>query len=96
VAKWTIARGYRAVGKLDDAEAIQLQLVAETERAAEPDGYVYEELAEIAVARGNNAAAAPWAAKAYALLKDDGYLKANEAARLQRLASLSGSAAATK
>jgi tetratricopeptide (TPR) repeat protein len=96
VAKWTIARGYRAVGKLDDAEAIQLQLVAETERAAEPDGYVYEELAEIAVARGNNAAAAPWAAKAYALLKDDGYLKANEAARLQRLASLSGSATATK
>jgi len=96
VAKWTIARGYRAVGKLDDAEVIQLQLVAETEKAAEPDGYVYEELAEIAVARGSKAAAAPWAAKAYALLKDDGYLKANEAARLQRLADLSGAAAATK
>jgi tetratricopeptide (TPR) repeat protein len=96
VAKWTIARGYRAVGKLDDAEAIQLQLAAETEKAAEPDGYVYEELAEIAVARGNKAAAAPWAVKAYALLKDDGYLKANEAARLQRLAELGGNAAATQ
>jgi tetratricopeptide (TPR) repeat protein len=96
VAKWTIARGYRAMGKLDDAEAIQRQLAVETEKAAEPDGYVYEELAEIAIARGNKAAAAPWAAKAYALLKDDGYLKANEAARLQRLAELGGNAAATQ
>lgn len=92
VAKWTIARGYRAVGKLDEAEAIQMRLVAETEKAGEPDGYIYEELAEIAVARGNKAAAAPWAAKAYAQLKDDGYLKANEAARLKRLAELGGAA----
>ncbi|MEO8347004.1 MAG: tetratricopeptide repeat protein [Betaproteobacteria bacterium] len=88
VAKWTIARGYRATGKLDDAERIQKALVVEMEKAKEPDGYVYEELAEIAVARGNKTLAAPWAAKAYELLKDDGYLKANEAARLQRLAEL--------
>ena len=92
VAKWTIARGYRALGQLDEAEEIQRTLVIEVEKTGEPDGYVYEELAEIAVARGDNAAAAPWAAKAYTLLKDDGYLKANEAARLQRLADLGGSA----
>src|SRR4029450_12575568 len=72
VAKWTIARAYRGVGRLDDAEKMLLELVAETEKAGEPDGYVYEELAEIAIARGNKAGAAPWAAKAYALLKDDG------------------------
>ena len=95
-AKWTIARGYRATGKLDDAEKIQLALVAETEKAGEPDGYVYEELAEIAIARGDKAAAAPSAAKAYALLKDDGYLKANEAARLQRLADLATAASGPK
>jgi tetratricopeptide (TPR) repeat protein len=96
VAKWTIARGYRATAKLDDAQRIQMALVAETEKAGEPDGYVYEELAEIAIARGDKAAAAPWAAKAYALLKDDGYLKANEAARLQRLADLGAAAAGAK
>jgi len=96
IAKWTIARGYRATAKLDDAQRIQLDLVVETEKANEPDGYVYEELAEIAIARGDKAAAAPWAAKAHALLKDDGYLKANEAARLQRLADLSTPAAKTK
>jgi tetratricopeptide (TPR) repeat protein len=95
-AKWTIARGLRATGKLDDAEKIQLALVTETEKAGEPDGYVYEELAEIAIARGDKAAAAPWAAKAYALLMDDEDLKANEAARLARLAELAKSAAPPK
>jgi tetratricopeptide (TPR) repeat protein len=85
IAKWTIARGLRALGKLDDAQAIQLALVIETERDNDPDGYVYEELAEIAIARNDPQAAAPWAAKAYALLKDDGDLKSSEAARLARL-----------
>ena len=32
VAKWTVARGYRAVGRLDDAEALQKELVAEFDR----------------------------------------------------------------
>jgi len=88
IARWTIARGQRAVGNLDEAQAIQLALVAETEKANEPDGYVYEELAEIAAARGRSDDASKWAAKAHALLKDDGHMKANEAARLARLADL--------
>lgn len=88
IAKWTIARGYRALGQLDDAEKIQLALAAEIERDNAADGYVYEELAEIAVARGELKSVATWAARAYALLKDDGDLKANDAARLQRLANL--------
>jgi tetratricopeptide (TPR) repeat protein len=95
-AKWTIARDYRATAKLDDAEKIQLALVAETEKAGEPDGFVYEELAEIAVARGDSAAAARWAAKAYALLKDDEDLKADKPARLTRLADLAKPAAPPK
>src|SRR5260221_332960 len=66
VAKWTVARGYRALGRLDDAEAIQKALVVEFDAVGEPDGYVYEELAEIALARGNVDAARPWAAKAHA------------------------------
>ena len=95
-AKWTIARGLRATGKLDDAEKIQLALVVETEKAGEPDGFVYEELAEIAVARDDKAAAAPWAAKAYALLKDDEDLKADKPARLTRLADLAKPATVPK
>jgi tetratricopeptide (TPR) repeat protein len=101
VARWTLARGYRAAGRLDEAEAIQRALVAELDRAGTPDGYVYEELAEIALARGDAKAAQPWAAKAHALLKDDAGLRANEVARLARLediaagGSAGGSAAAT-
>ena len=89
VAKWTVARGYRAVGRLDDAEVIQKALVVELDAIGEPDGYVYEELAEIALARGDTAAAQPWAAKAHALLKDDPDVAA-DASRLGRLAAAAG------
>ncbi|HET7033834.1 MAG TPA: tetratricopeptide repeat protein, partial [Casimicrobiaceae bacterium] len=87
VAKWTVARGLRAVGRLDDAEAIQKALVVELDAIGEPDGYVYEELAEIALARGDSAAAQPWAAKAHVLLKDDPDV-ASDATRLARLAAV--------
>ena len=87
VAQWTVARGYRAVGRLDDAERIQKALVVEFDAIGEPDGYVYEELAEIALARGDAAAARPWAAKAHAALRDDADL-ANDAPRLARLAAV--------
>ena len=87
-AKWAVARGYRAVGRLDDAEAAQKSLAGEFEKIGETDGYVYEELAEIALARGDAKAAGRWAAKAYAALKDDPSLAANEAARLARLAAV--------
>ena len=86
IAQWTVARGYRAVGRLDDAEAAQKVLLAELERAGEADGYVYEELAEIALARGDANGARPWAAKAHAALKDD--LAAKDAPRLGRLAAI--------
>ncbi|HVE48462.1 MAG TPA: tetratricopeptide repeat protein [Casimicrobiaceae bacterium] len=92
VARWTVARGYRALGRLDDAERIQQALAVENEKAGEQDGYVYEELAEIAVARGNAKAAAPWAAKAFALLREDAWLAATEPQRLKRLAELGSSA----
>jgi tetratricopeptide (TPR) repeat protein len=90
IAKWTVARGYRAVGRLDDAEAVQKSLAAELAQAGESDGYVYEELAEIALARGDAKSAAAWAAKAHAALKDDASVAANEGPRLARLAAIAG------
>ena len=67
---------------------MQRALADELQAANAPDGYVFEELAEIAVARGDRAAAQPWAAKALHLLGDDADMKANEPARLARLAEL--------
>jgi tetratricopeptide (TPR) repeat protein len=90
VAKWTVARGLRSQGRLDEAEAMQRALATETERAGTPDGFIYEELAEIALARRDAAAAKPWAARAYALLKEDIWIKAHEQKRLTRLAELGG------
>ena len=87
IAKWAIARGYRALGRLDEAQRIQLALAAETERLNEPDGYVFEELAEITYAKGDRDAAKAWAVKAQVLLKDDPDM-ASETVRLTRLANL--------
>lgn len=92
IARWTVARGLRALGRLDEAEAIQRQLADEWDAAHAPDGYVFEELAEIAAARGDRAAAQPWAAKALALLSQDADFRTNEPARLARLAELAAAA----
>ena len=86
IARWTVARGYRALGRLDDAERMQRALAEDNRAAGEEDGYVYEELAEIRLARGDAEGAAPLAAKAYALLREDAWLAATEPARLERLA----------
>jgi len=66
VARWTVARGLRATGRLDDAERMQRELAAETESAGAPDPYVYDELAEIARARGDAVRAVDWTDKAKA------------------------------
>jgi len=94
-ARWTVARGLRSVGKLDDARAMQLALAAELEHAGESDGYVYEELAEIEMARGDAKAARLWAAKAYAALSADPALAADDAKRLARLSAIAAGNGAT-
>lgn len=88
IARWTVARGLRAVGRLDEAQAIQAALADELERAGAPDGYVFEELAEIASARGDRAAASTWAKRALPLLASDAGFAAREPARLARLEEL--------
>ena len=67
---------------------MQRALDAELQAAGAPDGYVFEELVEIALARGDRAAAQPWAAKAVAILGEDADLRANDSARLARLTEL--------
>lgn len=93
IAKWTVGRGLRAVGRLDEAEAIQLALVGELDRAGQPDGYVFEELAEIALARNDPAAASAWASRAYPLLAADAGLAASDPARLARLKAVASAPA---
>jgi len=90
IAYWSIARAYRSLGRLDEALAIQLRLAREADAAGEPDGYVYEELAEILLAKGEANAARPNFARAYALLSADKGLQAEAPERLARLKRLGG------
>ena len=88
IARWTVARGLRSLGRLDEAESMQRALASELASIGTPDGYVFEELAEIALARGDRAAAQPWAAQAVAILAKDKDLQASDTARLARLADI--------
>jgi tetratricopeptide (TPR) repeat protein len=90
VARWAIARAYRSLGRYDEALAMQRQLAAEYAAINVPDGYVYEELGELLLAKGDAAGAQPHFARAYELLAPDAGLQANEPERLARLRRLGG------
>jgi len=51
IARWTVARGLRANGRLDEAERLQREIAAELGREGKTDPDVQEELAEIAKAK---------------------------------------------
>ena len=90
VARWTVARAQRSLGRNAEARSTQLALERELAAAGETDGYVFEELALIAAAENDAAGARTWAAKAKPLLAADPWFAANEKARLARLADLAG------
>jgi len=90
VARWTLARAYRSLGRYDEALRIQLLLAAAFAATNAPDGYVYEELGELLLAKGDPAAAQPNFARAFELLASDPGLQANEPQRLARLRRLGG------
>ncbi|HEY2968188.1 MAG TPA: tetratricopeptide repeat protein [Casimicrobiaceae bacterium] len=90
IARWTVARAYRSLGRNDDALAIQRQLALEGAAANAPDGYVYEELGELLLAKGEPAAAQANFARAFELLGGDAALRANDPERLARLRRLGG------
>ena len=49
IARWTVARGLRSLGRVEEALAIQWELAAN----GPEDGYVHEELAELLRAQDN-------------------------------------------
>ena len=61
VAHWMIAWTLRAMGRMDDALAIQLRLEQECEAAKAPDPYVFEELETLYRARGDEVRAGHYA-----------------------------------
>lgn len=87
IARWTVARGLRSLGRVEDALARQRELL---EAGGAPDGFVHEELAECLLLLGRPDEARPHFARAHELLAKVAWFVADEPARLQRLRELGG------
>lgn len=88
IAKWSVARCLRSLGRFDEALAMQRSLLAELDRAGTADGHVDEEIAENLLALGRGDEARPHFARAGELLaKDPGFAR-GEPDRLARLQAL--------
>jgi tetratricopeptide (TPR) repeat protein len=89
IARWSIAKMYRFVGRTQEAVEIQRELLDRPDhRNNEFEGYAQEELAECLLALGRDAKA--HFARAYELLHTDPWLSRDEAPRLERLRELGG------
>lgn len=90
IAKWSVARTLRAIGEVDSALDMQMNLLDEIkEKGLEQDGYVYEEIGECLLTKGKKDDAKPYFKQAYDLLSKDIWLQENEKERLNRLKELS-------
>ena len=90
IARWTIARTYRSLERVEEALEIQTALEQEIEaKGIGQDGYVFEELGECLLLLGKADEAREYFKQAYNLLSQDQWLVANEADRLKRLKDLS-------
>ncbi len=88
VAQWQVANVLRLQKKYAEALAMQLRLEKDMTQSDPPDGYVYEEIAEIYLANGNTTEAKPYFAKAARLLAADAWFVESEKPRLARLQQL--------
>jgi tetratricopeptide (TPR) repeat protein len=89
VARWSVARCLRSLGRLDEALATQLALEKEDQTTGTTDGFVLEEVAEIYDAQGRQADARSYFAQAATVLGRDASFVKNEPERLARLRSKS-------
>lgn len=88
VAQWQVANVLRLQKKYGEALAMQLRLENDMTEANAPDGYVYEEIAEIYLAQNQPTLAKPYFAKAASVLGADAWFVESEKARLTRLQDL--------
>lgn len=91
IAKWSVGRAYRALGKNKKALEIQQELEQEiVSKGLDPDGFVYEELAELYWDMNKKDLAKSYYGLAYDLLSKENWLVKSEPDRIQRLKERGG------
>ena len=88
IARWCIARCLRSLNRVEEALAVQRELEQQIAEIEDPDGYVYEELAECLYALGRTDEARPYFRRAHELLSKDAWLVESEPERIERLRDL--------
>jgi len=88
VARWCVARCLRSLERTEAALAIQRELETEIAGEENPDGYVYEEIAECLHALGRAEDARPYFRRAHELLSQDPWIAESEPDRIERLRQL--------
>jgi len=85
IARWSVARCLRSLGRFEEALAIQRSLEREWATAGQADGYVFEELAELLDATDRPEQAKPYFRRAADELGKDAWFAENEPRRLAQL-----------
>ncbi len=90
IAKWSVARTLRSLGRVQEAYEMQVALGKESkEKGLNEDGYNSEEIGECLLLLNRPDESKPYFRKAYELLSHDIWLMENEKERLERLKKLS-------
>jgi len=90
IAKWSVGRALRSLGKIDEAVKIHNELLKEIEdKNLQEDGYIYEELGECYLILGKKEESKKNFKTAYELLSKDIWLAEYEKERLERMKKLS-------
>lgn len=92
IARYSLARTYRAIGSVSTALEMQRELAREIEKSgASLDGTIEEEIGECLSELGRTDEARPHFLKAYEMLSHDAWFKKHQPERLERL-RIAGSA----
>ena len=88
IAKWTVARTYRAINEIDSALKIQTTLLKDWENLGKKDGYVYEELGELYLVKKEDKKRKRYFQLAFQELSKDPWFVKNKSQRLERIKTL--------
>ncbi len=89
IARYSMGKTMRALGRVDEALVLQLELQEQFKGDGKEDGYVCEEIGECLLALNRADESKSWFASAHRLLSTDAWLADREPERIARLLRLS-------